>query len=120
MSLNPLVVCVASIIMDKVAEYLVLPDSWWDLRREGSKEEQQRSAIQRELVAELGPGHPLIGCSGEVVARSEASDDVLLLLQDGRWAIVHLTWRRAPEPPPWPIATFYDSVHAVEGALFSE
>jgi hypothetical protein len=100
-----------------VAERLVFPDSWWDLRGGGVKEQGQRSVIQRELRAEIAAGHPLAGVSGEVIARSTASDDVLILLEGGRWALVHLTWRCAPEAPPWPFVEFYDSVQALERAL---
>lgn len=87
--------------MAGLVEYPELPDSWWDLR--GGDGEGQRWALERELVAELSPEHPLVGYPGGVVARAQASDDVLLLLEDGRWAIVHLTWRGAPESPPWPM-----------------
>ncbi|WP_433119872.1 hypothetical protein [Micromonospora sp. CA-246542] len=27
-----------------------------------------------------------------------------------RWALVHLTWKAAPETPPWPKTTFYDTL----------
>jgi len=100
-----------------VTEGLTLPDPWRDLRGGGVREEAQRSAIQRELRAEAAAGHPLSGVSAEVIARSSALDDVLILLEDGRWALVHLTWRRAPEAPPWPLVEFYDSVQALGRAL---
>jgi hypothetical protein len=102
--------------MDRSTGHPVFPSTWWDLYAE----ERQRRAIANELVAELSPEHPLFGHPGEVIARSEASDDVLLLLEDGRWAIVHLTWRGAPERPPWPVATAYDSAQDVQEALDSE
>jgi hypothetical protein len=70
------------------------------------EEERQRSSIQQELLAEVAAGHPLSRISSEVIARSEASDDVLVLLEDGRWALVHLTWRQAPEAAPWPNVKF--------------
>lgn len=99
---------------------LVVPDLWWDLRGGGVEEERQRSAIRQELRAEVAAGHPLAGISRTVIARSEASDDVLVLLEDGRWALVHLTWRQAPEAAPWPIVKFYDSVPAVERSLVGD
>jgi len=77
----------------------------------------QRDLLLRELRAEVAEGHPLAGVKVEVIGRSEARDDVLVLAGDGRWAVVHLTWKRRPERPPWPLARFYGSVPAVERAL---
>jgi hypothetical protein len=74
------------------------------------EEQRQRSAIQQELLAEVAAGHPLSGISSEVIARSEASDDALVRVEDGRWALVHLTWRQAAEAPPWPIAKWVPSL----------
>jgi len=73
--------------------------------------------MKRELRAEIAAGHLLAGVPGEVIARATASDDVLILLQDGRWPLARLTWRCAPEAPPWPFAEFYDQVQALERAL---
>jgi hypothetical protein len=93
---------------------LVLTDPWWDLRGGGPTEEKQRKAIQAELLAEVSRGHPLSGAAVEVIGRSEASDDVLLRAGRRGWAVVHLTWRGAAEPPPWPRVAFYASVQEVE------
>lgn len=96
---------------------MAFQEPWQDLRGTGTEEERQRSAIARELLAEVAAGHSLASVSGEVIARSGASDDVLLLLEDGRWALVHMTWRRTPEPPPYPHVKFFDSLPALERAL---
>jgi len=53
--------------------------------------------LERELALEVGPRHPLFDCPARAVAQREDCDDVLFLLNDGGWAIVHLTWRRAQE-----------------------
>jgi hypothetical protein len=67
----------------------------------------QRKALEAELATELSTGHPLHGQEIRVVARSEASDDIVVRVSDGNWALVHLTWRNAAETPPWPWTTIY-------------
>ena len=59
-------------------------------------------ALRRELAKEVGPGHPLAGRRWRIVAQCRAGDDVLLVLADGRSALVHLTWSGRRERPPWP------------------
>ncbi len=36
------------------------------------------------------------------LAKCAHCDDVAFDLRDGTYAIVHLTWSRQPESPPWP------------------
>jgi len=103
-----------------VIEDLVLVDPWWDLRSGGADEEWQRRVLTEELLTELSPDHPLGGVCVRVIGRSSVSDEVLLSLEDGRWALVHLTWRGAPEPPPYPRVAFYESARQVEEALAFE
>lgn len=93
------------------------PDPWWDLRPDGSVERGQREALHAELLTEVAVGHPLHGIRTEVIGRSEASDDIVVKLATGGWARVHLTYKRAPETPPWPNTTFYDTIHALERDL---
>jgi hypothetical protein len=93
---------------------LVLTDPWRDLRGGGPAEEKQRKAIRAELSAEVSQGHPLSGVAVEVAARSEASDDVLLRAGRRGRAVVHLTWRGAAEPPPWPRVALCASVQEIE------
>ncbi len=61
----------------------------------------EAEVLVRELGRELTLGHELYGRVVRVVARALPQDDVLVELLDGV-ALVHLTWRGAPEPPPWP------------------
>jgi hypothetical protein len=100
-----------------VDEEPVFTAPWWDLRAGGLDEERQRDALHTELEAELPQGHPLHGSSLAVIARSTARDDILVSSGDGRWAIVHLTWRGAVERLPWPNATLFDSLHDAVEAL---
>jgi hypothetical protein len=87
-----------------------LPESWWDLRPHSHREDKQRDILQNELRREVDRGHLLHGRTFAVIARSQAQDDILLALDDKKWAIVHLTWQRAPEVPPWPVTTVSDSL----------
>ncbi|MEO3746301.1 hypothetical protein [Plantactinospora sp. B5E13] len=86
----------------------VFSDPWWDLRRDGPAEQAQRRALHAQLFSEIAPGHPLHGQPVEVVARSKASDDIVVQTA-GRWAIVHLTWENAIQTPPWPVTCLYES-----------
>jgi hypothetical protein len=54
------------------------------------------------LINELSPEHPLFGLPVEVQNRCGGCDSVCVSVAEGSFAIVHLTWSRHPEPPPWP------------------
>lgn len=82
------------------------PEPWIDLRQEKDR------LVQRDLVArhrkelsrEIAPGHVLHGRVWEIIGLGvPARDGALLQLVDGSVALVHLTWRGAPEPPSWPM-----------------
>jgi hypothetical protein len=64
------------------------PESWWYLEHEIDLQK----GIQEELNAEIGPRHPLWGHKPVVFAKCNNSDDILVQLIDGRFAIVHLVW----------------------------
>ena len=49
-------------------------------------------ALQRQLVRELVPGHPLYGYPCTLLGRHTGNDDVLVALNDNRLVVVHLTW----------------------------
>jgi hypothetical protein len=72
----------------------------------------QVAAMERELLRELGVGHPLFGLSVRALARRHDCDDVLFAIEDGtgRVAVVHLTWTASvPERPPWPGSAMFAS-----------
>jgi len=86
---------------DASADYLLgwqpLP-SPWVLVNAG-----ERAALESELLAEVSQGHPLSGNRVTAIARCEGCDEVVFSVGDSAGFVsVHLTWRRAPEPPPWP------------------
>jgi hypothetical protein len=99
---------------------IALPESWSDLRGTGENESQQRQALHAELIAEIGAGHVLAARGVTVVARAHHRDDILAEADDGTWAIVHLTWRRATEPPPWPATRVFLSLDSAVEALDAE
>jgi hypothetical protein len=73
--------------------------------------EDERKSLENQLVREVGPKHVLFGQRPKLVARRYDRDDALFLLDDGRLADVHLTWRRDMEPDPrWPSCGLFDSI----------
>jgi hypothetical protein len=86
-------------------------DPWWHAADERP---DLAAAYERELAAELGAGHPLFGVPLAAVGKHDGSDDVLFQVLDGsgRVAVVHLTWARHPEPPPWPGFEFFPNLEA--------
>jgi hypothetical protein len=68
------------------------------------------SALEAELRREVSSGHPLYGLPAVAVGRRTDCDDVLFRVDhaSGRLAVVHLTWRTAPEPEPtWPCTRLF-------------
>jgi hypothetical protein len=67
-----------------------------------------------ELRAELGPGHALFAVRDHArpVAIRIDCEDVLFWLgeDDGRFAVVHLTWTNHTEPEPCPATSFVASL----------
>lgn len=78
---------------------LRLPDHRIDLDREPTTRHRLTAQLRRELPA----GHVLTDTQPHMIARCTRCDDVLLKLDDHRYAIVHLTWRQTPEASAdWP------------------
>jgi hypothetical protein len=78
----------------------------------------QAAGLEGELYRELSAGHPLFGLPARAIGRRDDCDDVLYCLEDGRAALVHLTWiSEPPDRPPWPHTTFFPSLAtwAMEG-----
>jgi hypothetical protein len=66
--------------------------------------------LEVELYKEVNRGHPLHSLSARAVARRTDCDDVLFEVNspDLRYAVVHLTWKGAPERDPrWPETEFF-------------
>ena len=93
-----------------------LPEPWFDLRpRPGVAYAAPRLAMTTELARELTPGHVLHGEHAEALAKCSHCDSVLYELPGERFALVHLTWARHPEQPPYPETGIFTSwVNALE------
>ena len=77
--------------------------------------------LGKRLVAELErgvqPGHELAGRTVVPIAKCGGCDDAVFRLEDETWAIVHLTWSRRAESPPWPRTKLVSSFLAIEAAM---
>lgn len=62
----------------------------------------EAATLNAELLREIGPGHVLHGVELHVIARATPQDDVIVQTTDGQVAMVHMTWSRRREAPPWP------------------
>jgi hypothetical protein len=106
--------------MISVTDDLVLTEPWCDLRGTDPEDAEQRQGLRDELARELSPGHPLHNRTVTVLGRSHLGDDILIAPEGAAWAIVHLTWKHAPERPPWPATRFYDNAQELEEALYGQ
>lgn len=81
----------------------------------------EQHSLQRELLAELSAAHPLWNCNPVVLGRSSANDDVLVSLNNGRFATVHLVWHGHVDqfPETYPTTVFYDSLEELQEELSS-
>jgi len=84
---------------------------WFRLDGEGGR------AFEREVAIEIARGHELHGLALTAVAKCEGCDSVVFRASDGTFAIVHLTWTRKPETPPWPGTTRLGGLIAVETTM---
>ncbi|PZS10790.1 MAG: hypothetical protein DLM55_03085 [Acidimicrobiales bacterium] len=96
---------------------VALPASWIDVRGRSTTDAKTRAGIAKELRRELGRKHALRPMSWQVAAMWRPQDDVLLALDDGRAAIVHLTFALHPEPPPWPGTEIFPALADLEAAF---
>jgi hypothetical protein len=71
----------------------------------------ERRGLLAEFECKLPQGHVLSGALVTAIGRRQDCDDVLFALEDGRVAIVHLTWSGKTEPVsdhPWTV--IFDSL----------
>ena len=88
----------------------VFPERWWDLRGRAAEEAAGRERVERELRREVDKGHVLYRADVNAVAACNGHDDVLFALNDGRFALVHLSYPgSAPDRPPWPDTDIFDN-----------
>jgi hypothetical protein len=92
------------------------PDGWISL----ADDPDRGRALAEELTRECGGAdHPLYGVRVETVGRCQACDDVAYWVpEQGRWALVHLTWSHGPETDSYhPSCETFDSWAAVVGEM---
>ena len=88
------------------------PAPWWHLE----DELELRNGIQNELNLEIGDKHPLWDLKPVVIAKSDANDDVIVELGDGRFACVHLVWHGKIDqhPESFPSIVLFVDVAALQ------
>lgn len=75
--------------------------------------DDNRQGWEEELHLEVGPGHPLEGVASRAIARRTDCDDLVLELETGEYAVVHLSWVGHVEQPPWPATELYPSIEVL-------
>lgn len=97
---------------------LQLSERWWGLSDAlDPVAVAKRAAVGAELGKEIAPGHRLHGRVERVEASFEAGDDVIVRLSDGTFALVHPTWSRRQEPPPFPTSRLLGEAEAASVAI---
>ncbi|WP_207122839.1 hypothetical protein [Actinocatenispora comari] len=80
-------------------------------------EPDRLASLVAEAVTEICADHELAGRSLTAVAACAGCDDVAFSLDDGAFALVHLTWTRHLEPEPWPLTQRLDGLPALRAAF---
>ena len=86
-------------------------EPWFRLEGESAQ------TFEQEAATEIAAGHELHGLALAAVAKCDGCDSVVFRASDGTFAIVHLSWIRNPEAPPWPRTTRLGGFIAVEMAM---
>jgi hypothetical protein len=87
-----------------------LPEPWF------RPADHQVDALRREALAEIGPGHDLAGRNLLPVAKCSCCDDVVFQVDDGTFAIVHLTWTGHLDRAPSPTTRRFQTIRALLSA----
>ncbi len=82
---------------------------WWSTEEQGS---HLHETFEGELGLEVGASHAIFGIPVKLIGRHNGCDDALFELRDGtgRVAVVHSTWSKHEERPPWPRTMVYPSL----------
>jgi 8-oxo-dGTP pyrophosphatase MutT (NUDIX family) len=87
------------------------PEPWF------RPEPQLAAALVREAREEIGADHELVGHKLTAVVKCAGCDEVIFSVDDGTFALVHLTWAQHPEPPPWPATTRLGGLIALDTVI---
>ncbi|MFO1183592.1 MAG: hypothetical protein U1E56_02240 [Bauldia sp.] len=95
------------------------PTIRWPPQWRAVADAREREGLEAELQRELAPPHWLYGRTATVIGRSLASDDIVIALDDGGYAVVHLTWagRETLAPETFPAATPCTDSAALQAAM---
>ena len=87
-------------------------EPWWCLEANL----KTRDGIQKELNAEVGPKHPLWGLKPVVIGKTDSNDDVIVHLNDQRYACVHLVWHGKIDqiPEKYPSTIIFETVDELQ------
>ncbi len=96
---------------------LRLSDDWWARSDPEHPADDNFASVLREIERALSPDHPLAGQIVRVEARYGPTDDVVVSLADGTFALVHPTWTGRVEPVPWPTCTRLGDAAAASDAI---
>lgn len=81
-------------------------EPWLDMTCEPRK---VKMGLLIELKREVHRAHPLYKLDATVIGQRQDNDDILIELEDGLMAVVHLTWSGKKEYGPWPATQVYSS-----------
>ena len=87
-----------------------LPEPWF------GPADEQAHALSHEALAEIGHDHELASRDLVLVAACSGCDLVVFQVEDGTFAIVHLTWTGRLEAAPWPTARRFRTMRALVAA----
>lgn len=79
-------------------------DPYWDVME---MEEKSIQAFMNELKLELPDNHLLRNKNVELIARKTNNDEIILELENGNIAVVHLTWKSKMEIDGYPVTRIY-------------
>jgi len=85
-------------------------DPWWST---ADRNAHFHEAFLKQLQLEVSPHHQMFGLPVRLIARGNGDDALFELLDgSGRVAVVHLTWAKVQEDPPWPVTTIYPNIES--------
>ena len=94
----------AESVAKKYISSLELPEPWYWTYHD----------LSNQLQIELSDDHQLKSKKVKTIARRQDCDDVLFELEDGKFALVHLTWRQtAHTDNQWPSTKIFNSWNEV-------
>ena len=90
---------------------VVLNDEWKDLR--GTLKDDHREFVRQTIVREAPPDDVVVQSGFSVVAKHIRLEYHVAALDDGRLALIHLTYRMSKSPDPLYCAEVFDSFDAL-------